>query len=1232
MSWPIAFVQEKTASAAGASVGATFDAAPVSGHAIVVVIGWEWSPGSPVTLNTVTDSAGNTYTAVGSPSYELSTPCSSAIYVATNITGEASHQVTVAFSASATCEMNVTEWSGVSFSHSPVDQAAWAASSLINNPPFDAPLPALTATMDGALYIAGWRTLSGALTIDSEPTGLTKLTAVSGKLATYYLIQTTAATVTPVTSYTSSAIYGASVVALFPEHHESPPAGGPLPTGAHPSGTISLRQQAVGYVGGMSALTFITTPKTGSLILVAVSWFARILNSTVQSVTDNAGNTYAAAGPASSVGSDINSIRCQYWYAYNIAAVPNHAVTVTMTPDVIGGHWHLSEWLGVDTASDPLDVVNGNGNTDLWTPYTHSTGEVTPTAHHALVVAAFRSGTSPNPALVPPTGMTALTPVSYLAAYYVVQNAAAAINPTLTTVWYNYVSRVVVFRAIDAVTPPPETPLAFPAVETPTAQDGVNGGNTNATLSLDLGALLSGSQPSTLMFWSKNMLDCWIDFGVGLNDYIYAELGEAHYTETQADGVEVYHNHVFFADGNPWLHSTLVYDGTKYVTYVTHEDLLTFDCAVATSIAVAMPAYASAPVELGLYMNSLGGAIKHLRVWSSALTVDEIKAECRSATVVKTAGLYSDTPFTSTAAVSDISGNGRDWTPDVTLSDYVPVRVVPATPADATTLPFSATPVAVGYGNDWEAWYAVVSGTGEILLGVLATASLASNFRPNVQGYAGSKRDPYCVPWGSALEDERGSGRVPLELPTRPGQAYYIRIANTNTLPDTTPIDGNPTISILAPPQLPVPAGSILITDDTSSFPLAMLDATDGEVLAFYDFSVGDKGIALPNGYFCIQTSYGSGPRPNFVTMYDDQLNMVAAPADIDDDCLQISHNGRDTFYISSELEAWPYGMSLSTLTADGVFAYQRYAIPGANPHRGFVVAHDDSVVYYYGFASLPSQVILRSCVLATGVDTEIVRWTTFETYATDLVMLADGTLLTGGLDGTHVQRWSVDGTLLNTYGPFACLGTGSGSLNRIAVGVDDPQDAWVWIMDIYGYSTFHHINIDDGSTIAMFGRASWTAGRQISDNQTGYPTTIDERFGHSNCCSIIVTRKAIAPVVPTPPPLPRFIRRMRQSPHLSDEQVNLFFGQFQLDLEAGLGLTDGQGVDPQLMLQWSDDGGRTWGEEHWVSAGRLGRYAFRAIWRRLGRARTRTWRVTFSDPVPTRWIDAYVQAQKGTA
>lgn len=111
-----------------------------------------------------------------------------------------------------------------------------------------------------------------------------------------------------------------------------------------------------------------------------------------------------------------------------------------------------------------------------------------------------------------------------------------------------------------------------------------------------------------------------------------------------------------------------------------------------------------------------------------------------------------------------------------------------------------------------------------------------------------------------------------------------------------------------------------------------------------------------------------------------------------------------------------------------------------------------------------------------------------------------------------------------------------------------------------------------------------------------------------------------------------RRIRRLRQVPHVSDEQTWLFYSQFQLDLEAGRGLVTGQGIDPQVMLQWSDDGGHTWSSEHWVSAGRLGAYTWRAVWRRLGRSRDRVLRVVISDPIKVTWVDAFLQVQKGTS
>ena len=61
------------------------------------------------------------------------------------------------------------------------------------------------------------------------------------------------------------------------------------------------------------------------------------------------------------------------------------------------------------------------------------------------------------------------------------------------------------------------------------------------------------------------------------------------------------------------------------------------------------------------------------------------------------------------------------------------------------------------------------------------------------------------------------------------------------------------------------------------------------------------------------------------------------------------------------------------------------------------------------------------------------------------------------------------------------------------------------------------------------------------------------------------------------------------------------------------------QGVNPQAMLRWSDDGGHTWSNEHWRSMGAIGQYGYRTIWRRLGmteKLRDRVYEVSGTDPV----------------
>lgn len=70
------------------------------------------------------------------------------------------------------------------------------------------------------------------------------------------------------------------------------------------------------------------------------------------------------------------------------------------------------------------------------------------------------------------------------------------------------------------------------------------------------------------------------------------------------------------------------------------------------------------------------------------------------------------------------------------------------------------------------------------------------------------------------------------------------------------------------------------------------------------------------------------------------------------------------------------------------------------------------------------------------------------------------------------------------------------------------------------------------------------------------------------------------------------------------------------IDMETGVGLQTGQGVNPQIMLQYSKDNGRTWSAERWVSSGLVGNYIARVIWRRFGSTRDATFRIRMTDPV----------------
>lgn len=102
-------------------------------------------------------------------------------------------------------------------------------------------------------------------------------------------------------------------------------------------------------------------------------------------------------------------------------------------------------------------------------------------------------------------------------------------------------------------------------------------------------------------------------------------------------------------------------------------------------------------------------------------------------------------------------------------------------------------------------------------------------------------------------------------------------------------------------------------------------------------------------------------------------------------------------------------------------------------------------------------------------------------------------------------------------------------------------------------------------------------------------------------------------------------IRASRRFRGPFNERKRVAIHQVRLDAQVGVGLTTGQGSNPQVMLRMSRDGGRTWGHERWKSLGAIGRYETQVRWNKCGDPRDPAWDLVVTDPVVIGWNGFYV-------
>lgn len=147
------------------------------------------------------------------------------------------------------------------------------------------------------------------------------------------------------------------------------------------------------------------------------------------------------------------------------------------------------------------------------------------------------------------------------------------------------------------------------------------------------------------------------------------------------------------------------------------------------------------------------------------------------------------------------------------------------------------------------------------------------------------------------------------------------------------------------------------------------------------------------------------------------------------------------------------------------------------------------------------------------------------------------------------------------------------------------------------------------GNCAASFGDdilvGDWQNGKIYALSQTTYTESVGE----------------VANLIPC-------IRRCR---HITSDLKRQFFTDLQIQFQPGVGLSSGQGSDPECLLRWSNDGGFTWGNDHILKIGKMGEYKRRAIRRRLGYARDRVYEVVCTDPVYRVIVSANLNASGGS-
>jgi len=785
-----------------------------------------------------------------------------------------------------------------------------------------------------------------------------------------------------------------------------------------------------------------------------------------------------------------------------------------------------------------------------------------------------------------------------------------------------------------------------------------------------------------------------------------------------------------FAAGT-WFHICWVRDGGT-----THRFLLNGVLAIApyTFDLGGAPTPATTAVEVigadGFPSDETGDFdVLYFRAWNTTLTDEEVGAEMVSTTAVHTGSLWRDTPLVSDGL--DISGNGRDWTTNGSIT-FPPDTPFPDTtdPADAIDLGTMPVTYSASLGADslFNLWYTFTTPGTINVAGIFVFGDLV-NYQPSFQLYTGTP-PTLALYWDETFISGDPKNKA-TQCHVAPSTTYYLKVLTNFPV---TYADAEISISIIVGPNLSVAAGDIFIIDDFQISPPhgeyvhpgVFLSGTTGAVLNFDNtlpaptgFASGLSGDILPSGVMLFEDD------PNNRAIFYNADFTVGATLAYTPSVRVRANRVADKFYVAkaaggstnirvvsnsgAELAAYSFATGGSVVYAlatknDESLLYYGFSLTSAIKTRTIpgMVAGADLVAAVANYFLTSLLVLYDGTLIAlylknTGLDTYAVQYdatgATLNTYALgptiagygDPVLGYDNTsgvatdvnfwVLTHHTDNIHRLRQIriADGFVLHDFetpeyeeGVYSATATetptarfgppgscpfvvlqdanaftgGNGAIEVVKV-TDPTGDPAVFSFDAFGGLSPVSFTLSDGQT-ELYSAVTPGSGYGITESQlTGWAEPVYEVSNDSPIDNITVDVGELVIVTVTNTfvggggggvPQVDPIRRERWFPVVSQEQHRLFFHKLQLYFESGTGINDGQGSNPLVELDWSDDGGHTWSHLHLLESGPMGQYKRRIIQRMMGQSRERIYRVAVSDPVQWSLIDSFFDITEGTS